>query len=152
MIYFELADEENVCVVNEKTLWHCKHGGVYNCLHVTAEHVADRKLGVFYVTMLPGIGGIVHVETCCGAVITPADILGAWKKLLKMLSATFPVILANVSAGNKKLLNILLRSKFTVVDRELFATEEEGGFILLKYLPESKCYVKNTALEEESGE
>ena len=102
-IYFEKS--VCPCLVNPVTLWHLKHGWIWN--------ITDQKrtpLGVFFCTLLCGDGVIVHFDTLKTPI--PWNItLAAMKKGIRMLNEC-NVIFATIPIENEKLIRVALRLGF----------------------------------------
>lgn len=130
------------CVVNDITLWHLKHGFLWDVV----EAPTDRRLGVFFCTLLCGDGCVIHFNSVPGEDISAATTLYAFRKAIRMMKEYGNVMYATIPAEKRTLVRIICALGFFPV--------KDGGFlregreiVLLKYLPVKKEYIKEQAPE-----
>lgn len=119
------------CVDTEVTRWHMQHGWLWDVVTASGEH-----LGVIFCTLLCGDGAIVHFTPLPGADIPPTAMLGALRKMIRMIPPVCPILLATVpdDDGHAHLIRVLIRLGFARTNAD-FARTDGQDVAVLKYLP-----------------
>lgn len=132
------------CVVNEITLWHVQHGMLWDVV----EAPSGRYLGVFFCTLLCGDGCIIHFYSLPDVVISPATILYAFRKAVRMMTAYGNVIFATVPESKKKLCRVLCGLGFRILPDGNFIRDDQN-ILLLKYFPDQNTILNNVAAQQQ---
>ena len=123
------------CVLNDVTLWHLQHGWIYD----VQECRSGRLIGVFFVTLLCGDGGIVHFDTLPGAV-SPPLFLSALRLCIPFVSRHLDNIFATIPADRTRLIRLVKRIGFRDCPDASFL--RDGRRIsLLKYFGPDSHYI-----------
>ena len=140
-IYFErVNDPESAACNSNCALWHLQHGWYYNVWDCSDDGKSGRIIGVFYVTQLAGLGGILHFETVARD-IPAAHVFAAFRKAIRIVKPHLDGIFATIPVHKKKLIRVMERIGFTKIS--LAAPLRSGGmeFILLQYFPRPETIV-----------
>lgn len=132
------------CVVNDVTLWHLEHGFLWDVV----EAPSGRKLGVFFASLLCGDGSVIHFYSVPGVKISPATVLGAFRKAIRMMSTYGSVIYATVPKNKHSLIRCLVRLGFVIVTEGGFFSDHQE-IILLKYLNAPNAILKTSSQTDE---
>ena len=114
------------CVCDEVIAWHVVHGWAWD--------VYDRRspIGVFYCTVLCGSGAICHFSTIPGVGIPASVILAAFRKGVRMVAPSCPVLYATIPEAKAKLIRVAVRLGFGVIANGGFVLDGDK-MVLLKY-------------------
>ena len=121
------------CVDNEVTRWHVAHGWIWDVVECSS----CRKIGVFFVTLLCGDGGIIHFYKAPGITLDGTTVLSAFRRGIGLAAANCNVVYATVPVVNSKLIRCLKCLDFVECSNGGFF-REAAEIKLLKYLPPPK--------------
>lgn len=131
-IFFEnVKVPEKLARQSEVGDWHVKHGWAYN-VHECGNH-KSRRVGMFYVTHLAGLGGIVHFDSLVDD-ISPSSILVGFRKGIYMVKPMLGTIFATIPKKKEKLIKVVLRLGFVVVPLVQPIVNDGDEYCLLQYL------------------
>lgn len=132
-IYFDaVLEPERLAVSTEVIRWHLAHGWVYNVWECSDDGASGRIVAVFYITVVCGVGGVLHFDTVV-LDIPPAVIRAAMRKGVSMVAAVLPLVLATIPVAKSRLIRHVERLGFVRVVPGDFVAEGRQ-FVLLKYL------------------
>jgi hypothetical protein len=121
-------------VDNPVVRWHVAHGWIWDVWEVDRQ----RKIGVFYASLLCGDGVVIHFDVLPGIQLHPATVLSAFRRGVALAAANADVVFATVQADNVKLIRCLCHLGFVVCQDASFC-RDGAEIALLKYLPRAKC-------------
>lgn len=123
------------CLDDMTIRWHIVHGWVWDIYEVPLQ----RKIGVFYATLLCEDAVIIHFDTRRDITISPATTLSALRRGVALAAANSNAVFATVPEKKSKLIRCLCRLGF-IICREASYWRDDEFILLLKYLPPAKCY------------
>lgn len=130
MIYFEAVKNPGKLVCNTDAVrWHVLHGWCYNVW--SCDSNAKKAMGVFYVTLLCGAGGILHFDAA--GKVSGAELLEAFHKGLRIVKPYLALMLATIPKDKEKLARAAKMLGFEVLPGGDFAVDGVD-YSLLKYL------------------
>ena len=114
------------CVVDDVVLWHLEHGFVWDAVEVPS----GRRFGVFFATLLGGDGCIIHFYI--REKVSAATFLYGFRKAVRMAEEVFPAVFATVPESKNKLVSVLQRVGFSILENGGFDRKGEKILLLKK--------------------
>lgn len=105
MTFTVVKDSEKMAIHSNFGAWHVRHGWAYNVFASSGECI-----GMFYVTLLPGVAGFIHFDV--NAAFSPLMVVGGFRQAIRIASRQFPLLFASVKRENVKLIAILVNLGF----------------------------------------
>lgn len=132
-IWFEnVKVAEKLACRSEFGDWHVKHGWAYNVYK--CDDIRCKNLGMFYVTNLSGLGGVIHFDTVVDD-IEPNTILICFRKGINMVKQQYDTVFATIPVKKEKLISVIVRMGFAVVPLLKAMIADGDEYCLLQYLP-----------------
>ena len=132
LVWFEKVEGRSFrppCVDDGVVQWHVQNGWVWNVYGG-----ADlRPVGVFFCTLLCGDGVICHFTPRPEIRIPWHVTLAAFRKGVRMLAPVCDVIYATIPAEKEKLIRVVIRLGFGIVEEGGFLRDGRTPVVLLKY-------------------
>ena len=129
-VYFSIVTNcQDLLIDNDVIRWHLDHGAVYN-VHRVNSGCFGSGVGVVYLTVLCGLGAIVHFDTAPD--ITPADLRAAAKKVTGFIADAYPALFATIPGDRTRLLRFVRRLGFRDLPGGSIPAAP-ADFMLLKY-------------------
>lgn len=131
MIWFEpIKQVRALCPEARRSFWakwHVRHGWFFHAW----QYPQGKIIGAFYVTLLCGWGGMIHMEIYdCEFHRCAGDIRAGMRKAIAIARDHLPAVFATIDAENESLRRVLSRFGFREIDR---IAAEERSIRLLKY-------------------
>ena len=140
-IYFQKVTEPGRAACNTSVVeWHILHGWCYNVWDCSDDGKQGRIIGVFYVTLLCGLGGILHFDTVADD-IPGSHFRAAFRKAIRIVQPYLGLILTTIPRDKGKLIRTVEHLGFVPVPLPVPFLFAEAAYLLLQYLPRRKPIV-----------